>query len=225
MPSFELISNPLCPYTQRAAIQLDEKGQDFERVYIDLADKPAWFQALSPLGKVPLLRHGDVTVFESAAIAEYLEEVTPGAPLLPAAAPARARQRAWAEFASAVIGDVFAFYSATDEAAFERKQADLAARFAVLERQLGAGPFFDGAAFGLADAAFAPLFRLFDGFDRIADFGVFAGLTRVPAYRRQLAARPSVQRAVVPDYGQRFLHYLAARGSHLSRLMPQPVQA
>lgn len=222
MPSFELISNHLCPYTQRAAIQLGEKGLAFERVYIDLAAKPAWFLALSPLGKVPLLRHGDTALFESGAICEYLEEVAPGTPLLPPAPAARARQRAWVEFASAVIGDVFAFYSAPDAAAFERKRADLAGRFAALERQLGAGPCFDGDRFGLADAAWAPVFRLFDGFDLIADFGCFAGLTKVPAYRRQLAARPSVQQAVVADYGARFLHYLAARGSHLSQRMPQP---
>jgi glutathione S-transferase len=69
------------------------------------------------------------------------------------------------------------------------------------------------------DGAFAPVFRLFDSFDLIGDFGVFQGLERVPAYRRRLAGRASVQQAVVSDYGPRFQHYLAARGSHLARLM------
>ncbi|MFG6432466.1 glutathione S-transferase family protein [Roseateles sp. LYH14W] len=224
MPAFELISNHLCPYTQRAAIQLAEKGLGFERVYIDLADKPAWFLALSPLGKVPVLRHGDAAIFESSVICEYIEDVVPGAPLLPAEPAARARHRAWVEFASAIVGDVFAFYSAPDAASFERKCADLAVRFNTLERQLGAGRCFDGEHFGLVDAAFAPLFRLFDSFDEIGDFGVFEGLTRVPAYRRRLAQRASVQGAVVADYGQRFKHYLATRGSRLSRLM-EPAQA
>ncbi|MFT7775257.1 glutathione S-transferase family protein [Roseateles sp.] len=219
MPAFELISNHLCPYTQRAAIQLGEKGVGFERVYIDLADKPAWFPALSPLGKVPVLRHGEATVFESSAIVEYLEEVAPGAALLPVGSLARARQRAWAEFASAAVADIFAFYSAPDAAAFQSKCSDLAARFSVLEHQLGNGPWFDGGHFGLADAAFAPLFRLFDSFDQIGDFGVFNGLSRVHEYRDRLAARASVQQAVVADYGPRFHAYLAARGSHLSRLM------
>ncbi len=219
MPAFELISNHLCPYTQRAAIQLGEKGLAFERTYVDLADKPAWFHQLSPLGKVPVLRHGEAVVFESAVICEYIEEVAPAIPLLPNEPAARARQRAWVEFASAVVGDVFAFYSAPDAASFERKCADLAARFKTLEGQLGGGPYFDGAEFGLVDAAFAPLFRLFDSFDQIGDFGVFDGLVRVPAYRRVLAARPSVQQAVVSDYGQRFRHYLSTRGSRLSSLI------
>jgi glutathione S-transferase len=219
MRPFQLISNHLCPYTQRAAIQLAEKGASFERVYVDLAAKPAWFLEISPLGKVPVLRHGDAAVFESSVIGEYLEEVVDAAPLLPAEPLARARHRAWIEFASAVIADVFAFYSAPDEASFERKGADLAARFQALERQVGDGPFFDGERFGLVDGAFAPVFRLFDSFDLIGDFGVFQGLERVPAYRHRLAGRASVQQAVVSDYGPRFQHYLAARGSHLARLM------
>jgi hypothetical protein len=41
----------------------------------------------------------------------------------------------------------------------------------------------------------------------------------VPAYRRRLAQRPSVQRAVVTDYSERFRQYLLSRGSHLSGLM------
>lgn len=48
MATFELISNPLCPYPQRAAIQLAEKSVAYERVYIDLAHKPEWFRHLSP---------------------------------------------------------------------------------------------------------------------------------------------------------------------------------
>src|SRR6266404_4916849 len=82
-----LVSHHLCPYVQRAAISLAEKGMPFERISIDLANKPAWFRATSPLGKVPLLRvngNGNETViFESAVILEFLEE-TAANPLHPA---------------------------------------------------------------------------------------------------------------------------------------------
>lgn len=53
--SLKLISHKLCPYVQRAVIALKEKGVPFERIDIDLADKPDWFLKLSPLGKVPVL--------------------------------------------------------------------------------------------------------------------------------------------------------------------------
>ncbi len=221
MPNFELISNPLCPYTQRAVIQLAEKGLAYERVYIDLANKPEWFLQISPLGKVPLLRVGDAVLFETAVICEYIEEVEPAAPLHPAEPLDRARHRSWAEFASAIIADVFAFYTAPDAAAFERKCSDLQARFRWLERHLDHGPYFAGARFSLVDAAFAPIFRLFDTFDRIGEFGIFKGLQWVPAYRAALAGRASVRQAVVSDYAGIFRQYLSERGSHLSRLMQQ----
>jgi glutathione S-transferase len=216
---FELISNHLCPYTQRAAIQLAEKNVPYERVYVDLASKPDWFLQISPLGKVPVLRTREASIFETAVICEYLEEVEPATPLLPTDPLDRARERGWAEFASAILADVFAFYTAPDAAAFERKSHDLQARFRWLERHLGEGPYFAGARFGLVDAAFAPVFRLFDTFDRLGSFGTFDDLVRVPAYRAALAARPSVSQVVVPDYAQRFRTYLSERGSHLSRLM------
>jgi glutathione S-transferase len=53
--SLNLISHKLCPYVQRAVVALNEKGVPFERIDIDLANKPDWFLKLSPLGKVPVL--------------------------------------------------------------------------------------------------------------------------------------------------------------------------
>jgi glutathione S-transferase len=219
MTQFELISNYLCPYTQRAAILLTEKELAYQRVYIDLADKPEWFVKLSPLGKVPVLRFGGAVVFETSVICEFIEDTAPKRPMLPSGAAERAHQRSSAEMASAMLADVFAFYMAVDAEALERKSRDLQARFRWLENQLQGGPYFAGATFGLADAAFAPVFRLFDTFDRIGDFGFFKSLSKVSSYRAALAARASVQQVVVPDYAQLFVQYLRARGSHLSQLI------
>ena len=69
-----LISHPLCPYVQRVAIALAEKSLPFTRIDIDLAAKPDWFLAISPLGKTPVLKVGDAAIFESAVILEYLED-------------------------------------------------------------------------------------------------------------------------------------------------------
>ena len=84
----ELVSHALCPYVQRAVIALTEKGVAHKRTTIDLADKPAWFAAISPLGRVPLLRVSSAdgskaVLFESAVICEYLEDTGPH-PLHPA---------------------------------------------------------------------------------------------------------------------------------------------
>ena len=57
-PRLQLISHRLCPYVQRVAIVLAEKNQFFERINIDLANKPEWFMSISPLGKTPVLLVG-----------------------------------------------------------------------------------------------------------------------------------------------------------------------
>jgi len=110
----KLISHKLCPYVQRAVIALTEKGVPFERLDIDLDNKPDWFLKFSPLGKTPVLLVGDTAIFESAVILEYLEETQPG-PLHPADPLKRAEHRAWIEFSSAVLGDIWGLEVATDD--------------------------------------------------------------------------------------------------------------
>ncbi len=221
MTRFRLISFKLCPYVQRAAIVLAEKGVPFERVDIDLADKPDWFLKLSPLGKVPVLvveRDGrEQVLFESAVIAEYLDETL--APRLHPADPLeKARHRAWIEFASATLADIYGFY-AGDAATHRAKLKALGEKFARLETVLGDGPYFAGERFSLVDAAFAPAFRYFDTFDRILDHRLFEGKPKLAAWRRALAERPSVAAAVAADYAAGLAAYITARNGHMARLL------
>jgi glutathione S-transferase len=218
MPPLELVSHHLCPYVQRAVIALTEKGVPFKRTVVDLADRPEWFRALSPLGKVPLLRVGDAVIFESAVILEYLED-TEAPTLHPADPLRRAQHRAWIEFGSAVLNDIWGFYTARDAAALEGKRLALRDKFERLEAALGSGPWFDGADFGLVDAVFGPVFRYWEVFDAIADFGIFTGLPKVQAWRAALARRPSVQGAVTPDYASRLAAFVRRQDGELARRM------
>lgn len=219
MPSqLTLVSHPLCPYVQRAAIVLREKGVPFVRLDIDLANKPEWFLRISPLGKTPVLLPGDAPIFESAVICEYLDE-TEAPRLHPEAPLARARHRAWMEFGSAVLNGIAAFYAAPDDAALAARAQDLRQRCSQLEAVLNDGPYFDGPRFCMVDAVFGPVFRYFDVFDMIDAFGVLDDLPKVDAWRRALAIRPSVRDAVAADYAQRLHTFLMARGSALSRRM------
>ena len=215
--TLRLISHKLCPYVQRAVIALTEKGAPFERIDIDLANKPEWFLKLSPLGKTPVLLVGEVAIFESAVILEYLEETQPK-PLHPADPLVRAEHRAWVEFGSAVLSDIAAFYTAPDEATFKAKTAQLEQRFSRLEARIAAEPWFDGAEFSLVDAVFGPVFRYFDVFDEIADFGILADKPKIARWRRNLAARPSVRTAVSADYPALLRDFIERRKSWLSGL-------
>lgn len=213
MDELVLVSHVLCPYVQRVAIVLHEKGTAFRRVDVDLANKPGWFVAISPLGKTPLLQVANndtvAVIFESAVILEYLEETTVP-PLHPATALQRAEHRGWIEFASSVLSDIAGLYNAADPAAFAAKRGALRAKFERLEDRL-VGLFFDGTRFSLVDAAFAPVFRYWDVFDEIAPFGTFDGLSKVQAWRAALAQRESVRLAAAPDYAARLHTFLRAR--------------
>ena len=183
----KLISHKLCPYVQRAVIALTEKGVPFERVDIDLDNKPDWFLKISPLGKTPVLVVGDKAIFESAVILEYLEETQPN-PLHPKDPLARAEHRAWIEFNSAVLSDIWGLEIATDEATFTAKAKQLEGKLALLEKRLVGTPWFDGENFSLVDAVFGPAFRYFDVIDAIGDFGIFADKPKLVAWRKSLAA-------------------------------------
>ncbi len=218
MPAhLRLISHKLCPYVQRAVIALTEKGVPFERVDVDLANKPDWFLKISPLGRTPVLQVREVAIFESAVILEYLEETQPK-PLHPAEALRRAEHRGWIEFSSAVLNDIAGLYAAPDEAAFKARVIQLEARFARLEGRVAASPWFDGETFSLVDAAFGPVFRYFDVFDEIGDFGILAGKPKLGRWRTALAARPSVKSAVSAEYPALLHDFLKRRNSWISQL-------
>jgi glutathione S-transferase len=213
MSRLQLVSHALCPYVQRAAIVLAEKGVPFERIDVDLSAKPAWFLALSPLGKTPVLQVDGEALFESAVICEYLDQTLPPR-LHPAEALARARERAWMEFGSAVLAGIAVLYNAADEAALQAARARLRQRFEQVEGACVAGPWFAGERFGLVDAVFGPVFRYFEV---IPPEGLFDGLPRVQAWRAALAQRPSVRDAVAADYAARLTAFLHARDSALAR--------
>ena len=213
-----LASHALCPYVQRAAIVLAEKGVPFERRDIDLANKPDWFLKVSPLGKTPVLLVGGTPIFESAVICEYLEETA-----LPRLHPAnplqRAQHRSWIEVGSALLNAIGAFYSAADETALLARAADIRSRLVQVEAALGEGPYFAGESFSIVDAAFWPAFRYFDVFDSIDDFGFWSDLPKVVRWHRALATRPSVADASHKEYWDLLRQFLLARQSALSRRM------
>lgn len=213
-----LVSHELCPYVQRAAIAMAEKNQDFNRIYIALDNPPAWFGQVSPLGRVPLLLVGEKAIFESAVILEYLEETT-GPALHPGDPLERARHRGWMEFGSSILDDIGRFYSAGEERRMVRAVEDIRAKFVRLEQELADGPWFAGSHFSLVDCVFGPIFRYFDVFDAIADFGFITGLSRVQSWRQHLARRASVVSAVRDEYPERLHQFLRDRNSHLSTLM------
>jgi hypothetical protein len=142
MSALTLVSHHLCPYVQRVAIALTEKTVPFERVTVDLSKPPEWFRQISPLGKVPLLRVSqsggpEASLFEGSAICEFVEDMQIGPNLHPEDPLERARHRAWMEFGSTILSDIWRLEIVTDEIAYEAARSAIAAKFALLRAARG----------------------------------------------------------------------------------------
>lgn len=199
----ELIGHPLCPYVQRTRITLIEKKLDFKEIFIDLADKPAWFLELSPLGKVPLLRIGAHVIFESMVINEYLNEIYPPS-MHPEDPLAKATQRAWIEFSSNIIMFAGQLASATTEEEFEAKKLEGSHKLSLLEHILVEAPYFNGKNFGLIDIAYAPGFVRLNEINKILPLGVLNNRPKVKAWSENLINHPSVKMSLITDFRERF---------------------
>lgn len=213
MATLHLISFKICPFVQRAKITLNQKNVAHETTYIDLDDPPEWFLQLSPLGKVPILKVDDEILFESAVINEYLDETT-GGELQPRDPLQRAKNRAWIEFASDMLGNSYMMKMATDKTRYEQYKDKLVSQLKYIEARLGDGPWFNGEQFTLADTAFAPLFM----HQAVANHQlsvIDADTTpKISAWSNHLLALPAVKDSVVDDFEQRYLAAMKKANSY-----------
>lgn len=213
-----LISHKLCPYVQRAVIALQELGIDYQRIDIDLDNKPGWFNTLSPLGKVPVMVVDNETVlFESAAIAEYVNDIG-GGQLLSSTSVDKARQRAWIEFASATLNNIGQLYSALDETQYKNMVQELNKKWSLVELNLSETGFFSGNNFSLVDAAFAPVFRYFEVFEQFTEFKFLNRHSKISSWRKKMAQRTSVIGAVSQDYPELLTSFVSIRNTYLGQL-------
>ena len=164
-----LWDHPFSPYAQKVRIALREKGLAFESRIpggIGAGGAAGDFLAASPRAEVPALIHGDVRVFDSTVILEYLEDAWPEPPLLPASAADRARVRmledvvdTHLEAVNWGLTEVRAFGRGKDQCADALEAAagkQIAGVFAWLERELGDRQWFNGDAFGWGDLSVVP---------------------------------------------------------------------
>ncbi|HEY8376209.1 MAG TPA: glutathione S-transferase family protein [Nannocystis sp.] len=211
----ELISFSLCPFVHRAAIMLREKGVAFTRKDIDLKNKPEWFLAISPRGKVPVLVADGVALFESAAICEFLDETHP--PRLIAEDPfKRARQRAWVEVASDLLFANYRQMTAPTREDSEAAAKSVAGALDRLEEAVGRGEFGPGS-FGYVDVATAPALYRFVALDELTGERSLSRWPKVEAWARALAERASVRTTVPEDFAQQLLESYAGSGGWLAR--------
>ena len=219
-----LVSFKTCPWVQRAAIVLREKGMDFELRHIDRDNRPDWFLAISPHKKVPVLSidDGKVSLFELNAIAEYLDEtITPR--LHPDDPVQRAVNRAWTDFLPTFSDMVTGQAYADDETEYQADVAKIPQAFEKLERALKGqspqGPFFNGEKYSLVDAAYAPFLQRYYYLDRIKPLGVIEKFPRVQAWAQALLKRPSTHSFPEAEFEQLYRLNVKLRRKYLSQFI------
>jgi glutathione S-transferase len=224
---FKLCSFKTCPWVQRAAIVLRAKNVAYDITYIDRDKRPDWFLAISPHSKVPVLQiDGKDALFESNAIAEYLEETA--APRLHPSDPiARARNRAWTDFVPTFASAISDTAYADSEEEFTARAAKIAGPFGKLDEALAkrgnAGPYFNGPKFSLVDAAYAPFLQRYTFMDRLRPLGIIEKFPRLGAWRDALLLAPAVRASTVPNIEAVWQENLIVRKRWLAKFVPESV--
>lgn len=218
-----LCSFKTCPWVQRAAIVLRAKKIEYDISYIDRNDRPAWFLAISPHAKVPVLQiDGKDSLFESNAIAEYLDETTPPR-LHPEDPLARARNRAWTDFVPDFAETISDAAYANSEEEYAAKAAKIAGPFGKLDAELSrsghSGPYFNGPKFSLVDAAYAPFLQRYHFLDRIKPLGVIEKFPRVKAWTQALLKRPSTHSFPEREFEALYRANVKNRNKYLSQFI------
>lgn len=224
---FMLCSFKTCPWVQRAAIVLQAKQVAYDITYIDRDKRPDWFLAVSPHSKVPvLIIDGKDALFESNAIAEYLDETA--APRLHPDDPlVRARNRAWTDYLPTFASAISSAAYADTEDEFVPRAAKIAGHFNKLEEALAkrgnAGPYFNGPKFSLADAAYAPFLQRYTFMHRVHPLGIIEKFPHLAAWRDALLATPAVKASTVANIEAVWQENLILRNRWLAKFVSQSV--
>lgn len=210
-------------------IVLRAKAVDFETTYINLREKPDWFLQISPHGKVPVLSVDDEPLFESNAIAEYLDEsIEPR--LHPEDPIKRARNRAWTDFVPDFSkGLRGVYYTKTPEET--EKGLDGARKVlgkleeALAQERGNDGPYFNGDTICLVDAAYAPFLQRFSMADSKLKTGLLDKFPLVKAWRDALLSDERITGSVPPEFDEAFVANLQRNGHYVGTLFDTGAEA
>ena len=206
-------------------IVLRAKDVDFDVTYINLREKPDWFLKISPHGKVPVLSVDEQPLFESNAIAEYLDEVVEPR-LHPEDPIKRARNRAWTDFVPDFAPGLSGiYYTKTKEAMKEGIEA-APAKLAKLETAIADergndGPYFNGDKICLVDAAYAPFLQRFAFVEKKLKTGVLKDFPLVQAWSDALLATDIVTGSVAANFEDEFIASLKRREFYVGSLFDE----
>ncbi|WP_334415977.1 MULTISPECIES: glutathione S-transferase family protein [unclassified Bradyrhizobium] len=215
-----LFSGPLSMFGAKVQIALHEKNIDFELVMVPFTMKEGYAPKhpevlrINPKRQVPVLIDGDLEIFDSTQIFEYLEDIKPDPALWPAAPAARAWSRRLEHESDEIyfphIIKLMQLWKTPQDPAAELAREGAAAYYRTMESVLGDREFL-GGAYSFADIAFymAQLFGARMGADMTSE------TPRLLQWRQRMTARPAVLKVVGP-----MADYLRGQGLSVPAFLP-----
>lgn len=218
--SMTVYGAPLSPFVRKLRLLLAEKGLDYQLQIVAPFNQPDWFFEISPLGRIPGFRDGELSLADSSVIAQYIEEQHPETIALYGHSAAERAQIRWlekyADYELAPLTTFCVFVNRAlnptmgkpcDEAAVQKAIEDkLPRHFDYLEKTLAGNDYFVGNRLSMADLAFACQVINMEHGNAQIDAARWPGLAALQA---RLCQRDSVQ-AILPDEC-RMLEKLLAR--------------
>ena len=205
--AIELFSAQVCPYAHRSRLALAEKGVEFTLSEIDLSNKSQRFLDISPYGKVPALLHNGRTVYESAIVNEYLNDIFPTPALLPDDPYLRAQARIWIDYFDNNFLDTYydAMFNKDRSKDVEfREKIETGFRFIENEgmaKLSDGGPYWLGATVSLVDLAYYPFFERLPAWIQHRGINIPGECTRLRKWNEAMLDLPSVREiANPPEY-------------------------
>ena len=212
MSNIQLYFAKASTFSQRTRVVLLEKGIDFTPIEIDLQNKPDGYAQISHYGKVPAIKHGEVEIYESAIINEYLDEVFPEPPLLPHDPANKAIARIWIDYANTRLVPAFnKFLRGKDSQEQEQGRREFTEVLLYIEQEgLGKGDYLLGDQFSLVDISFYPWFERLPLLEHFRKFTLPAETPRLQTWWNLVRDRSSIQAVANPVdfYLQRFAKVL-----------------
>ena len=211
----KIVSFKICPFVQRVTALLEVKEAPYEIEYISLKNKPQWFLDISPTGQVPvLITESGIPLFESDAIAEYLDDVT--TPLETNTTPEqRAINRAWSYQATKhYLAQCGAMRSANKKTLQERGEK-LGKAFAKVEKKLGDGPYFSGSTLGNVDMAWLPLLHRAEIIEKNTGYDFLDDYPKVKSWQAKLSATGIAEKSVSADFEDAFKDFYLSDSTYL----------
>jgi glutathione S-transferase len=206
MADIRLLGLHTSVYTRIARLTLEEKALDYQFDEIDIfadAGPPADYLALNPFGTIPCFLHGDLLLYETAAITRYIDEIWPGTSLQPDIPAERARMNqiigvldsycyrpmVWEVYVQRVA--VPAEGGEADEALVEAALPVLQRVLAQLDQWRGERGFLAAESITLADLHFYPMLSYF--IETPEGQAMLAGFPRLQQWLHTMDVRPSVR--------------------------------